>query len=521
MNSLEMKKKRSYCNSSEFKYVWTKEDIDSFFIAFEKFGNSPTANRSIAKFMGKEVHPRHVVYFKSLLRKTLRILKKNNIKPNDIQETMNNIVNSGKNFLSKKKNDNSLSKFLQKYSNTPYNKNKRSRNSKTDENTNLDNPSNCNTYPPRNHPRKNSYSKSSLTDDTNVNYNDQLSIPILTRNMKKKIQFDVQDYGNVVNLEQEEKEISEISESIENHIDEEQYFQEISHQDNKLDYTQTYTNFDPQQINQNANSNDISFYLNQNTLVYDDFKEKGEIKVPSNTDEQTQKTNQFSSTVSSNSIIPMPPPLPPSLNPSFLGEYNLQKDSSQVSTNVDNKNENKNQNIQAHPLQKSQNSSQSNPTSQQISHQQFQQQNNQPFISQFQQQISQIQPQKNVPQYNQLPSQFQTNISPSLNPHLSLQQLQQIQFQNFLQNNSNPSSFAHQNSNNRTVPSHNNPHNAYPNQQSNQTAHNNQISQQNSTQSHLPHPPQQFPSNTSQSNSSTHQPFPTGFFNNNTNENKN
>ena len=55
MDSEAMKKKRSYSNKSEYKYVWTESDIQKFFEAFAKYGNSPTANKTIARIMGEQV----------------------------------------------------------------------------------------------------------------------------------------------------------------------------------------------------------------------------------------------------------------------------------------------------------------------------------------------------------------------------------------------------------------------------------------------------------------------------------
>jgi hypothetical protein len=40
-----------------------------FKIAFAKYGNGPKSNRKIAEFIGNGVHPNHVAYFKSQLRK--------------------------------------------------------------------------------------------------------------------------------------------------------------------------------------------------------------------------------------------------------------------------------------------------------------------------------------------------------------------------------------------------------------------------------------------------------------------
>jgi hypothetical protein len=63
---------RLYRNSeAAVRYVWTREDFIRFKEAFRRFGYAPTANRQIAEYVGKGMHPNHIQYFKRALKQRL------------------------------------------------------------------------------------------------------------------------------------------------------------------------------------------------------------------------------------------------------------------------------------------------------------------------------------------------------------------------------------------------------------------------------------------------------------------
>ena len=69
VSSPESKKEREYMYYSGDKIPWNSEDYAKFEEALQVFKNSPMANRKIAKYMGKHIHPNHVRYAKKEMRK--------------------------------------------------------------------------------------------------------------------------------------------------------------------------------------------------------------------------------------------------------------------------------------------------------------------------------------------------------------------------------------------------------------------------------------------------------------------
>ncbi|KAL6076184.1 hypothetical protein QOT17_003090 [Balamuthia mandrillaris] len=72
MDSADQKKKRSYRNDPQSRHVWTPEEIERFKVAFKKYGYGPTSNRKIANYIGGNVHPNHVSYFKHQYKRMLK-----------------------------------------------------------------------------------------------------------------------------------------------------------------------------------------------------------------------------------------------------------------------------------------------------------------------------------------------------------------------------------------------------------------------------------------------------------------
>lgn len=72
MESTRYRVERLYRNSeAAARYVWTRGDFVRFKEAFRRFGYAPTANRQIAEYVGKGMHPNHIQYFKRALKQRL------------------------------------------------------------------------------------------------------------------------------------------------------------------------------------------------------------------------------------------------------------------------------------------------------------------------------------------------------------------------------------------------------------------------------------------------------------------
>lgn len=72
MDSTQYRIERLYRNSeAAARYVWKREDFIRFKEAFRRFGYAPTANRQIAEYVGKGMHPNHIQYFKRALKQRL------------------------------------------------------------------------------------------------------------------------------------------------------------------------------------------------------------------------------------------------------------------------------------------------------------------------------------------------------------------------------------------------------------------------------------------------------------------
>jgi len=67
--SNETKKEREYMYYSEEKPRWTEEDYKKFEEGLKIFKDCPSANRKIAKYMGKHIHPNHVRYERQEMRR--------------------------------------------------------------------------------------------------------------------------------------------------------------------------------------------------------------------------------------------------------------------------------------------------------------------------------------------------------------------------------------------------------------------------------------------------------------------
>jgi len=74
MNSDEQRRLRSYRN--DVMHVWTEEEVRRFKEAFKMYSYGPTSNRKIAEYIGGDVHPNHVAYFKHQYNKKLKEKKK-------------------------------------------------------------------------------------------------------------------------------------------------------------------------------------------------------------------------------------------------------------------------------------------------------------------------------------------------------------------------------------------------------------------------------------------------------------
>ncbi len=73
LNSPKQLKSRSYRMEgiTDLANVWTEERIEKFKIAFKKYGYGPTSNRKIAEYIGEDIHPNHVAYYKHRYKKRL------------------------------------------------------------------------------------------------------------------------------------------------------------------------------------------------------------------------------------------------------------------------------------------------------------------------------------------------------------------------------------------------------------------------------------------------------------------